>query len=140
MKQAFWLFVVICGGLIFVDVAFGFGTAYAISYGAVALMGLAISGTFLWLWYKRTTPLALGMSFSWAGASTVMGWWWLYAVFDRPMSMIESEVLLMFVSLYCVGAVMHFGVIQASLRLPRVMYVVPVIACLSLSALVHLLF
>ncbi|MEL7460961.1 MAG: hypothetical protein AAGJ39_08375 [Pseudomonadota bacterium] len=46
MKQAFTLFFLFCGGLIAVDVVFGFGAAYAISYGAISLMGLMISGTF----------------------------------------------------------------------------------------------
>ncbi|MEL7105496.1 MAG: hypothetical protein AAGM21_06230 [Pseudomonadota bacterium] len=138
MKQAFTLFFLFCGGLIAVDVVFGFGAAYAISYGAISLMGLMISGTFFWLWYKRATPLALGMSFSWAGASTVMGWWWLYRVFERPEAMEDNAALLGFVSLYCVGAILHFGVIQSSLSLPRVAYIFPVIGSLLVSLLIHI--
>lgn len=138
MKQAFGLFCVISGALIAIDLTFGFRTAYSISYGAISLMGLAISGTFLWLWYKRTTPLALGMSFSWAGASTVMGWWWLFAALERPASMFQNEVLLAFVSLYCVGAILHFSVIQSTLQLPRSAYALPVFGSLLVSLIIHL--
>ena len=138
MKQALALFLAICGGLIAIDLTFGFSAAYSVSYGAITLMGAAISATFFWLWYKRTTPLALGMSFSWAGASTVMGWWWLYAELGRPATMLENEVLLVFVSLYCVGAILHFGVIQQSLRLHCSAYALPVVGSLLLSLVVHL--
>ncbi|MEO1239958.1 MAG: hypothetical protein AAFW64_10015 [Pseudomonadota bacterium] len=138
MKQAFTLFLLVCGGLVAVDLMFGFGAAYAISYGAISLMGLMISGTFLWLWYERATPLALGMSFSWAGASTVMGWWWLYNVFGQPASMHDNAALLGFVSLYCVGAILHFGVIQSSLSLPRAAYMLPVVGSVVVSLIIHL--
>ncbi|MEL7460960.1 MAG: hypothetical protein AAGJ39_08370 [Pseudomonadota bacterium] len=78
------------------------------------------------------------MSFSWAGASTVMGWWWLYRVFERPDAMEDNAALLGFVSLYCVGAILHFGVIQSSLSLPRVAYIIPVIGSLLVSLLIHI--
>lgn len=138
MKQAFGLFAVICGGLIGVDILFGFDAAYSISYGAISLMAMAISVTFLWLWYRRATPLALGMSFSWAGASSVMGWWWLYSVLGAPGNMVENQMLLGFVSLYCVGAVLHFAVIQQSMHLPRLAYIVPVFGSLVVSAALHI--
>lgn len=138
MKQALILFLLICAGLIGVDQVFGFGAAYAIGYGAISMMGLVISATFFWLWYKRTTPLALGMSFSWAGASTVMGWWWLFNVRGQPAGMVDNQVLLALVSLYCVGAILHFAVIQTTLHLPRAAYFVPVIASLAISVLIHL--
>lgn len=139
MKQAGYLFAVIAGGLIALDLAFGYATAYAISYGAVTLMAAAIAVTFLWLWFERTTPLALGMSMSWAGAASVMGWWWLFAMFDRPDGMVENEMLLIFVSLYSVGAILHFGVIGASMHLPRRVFLVPVLGSVAVSVLVHLI-
>ncbi|MDJ1007279.1 MAG: hypothetical protein QNJ13_05580 [Paracoccaceae bacterium] len=138
MKQASLLFAFIAAALVALDTVFGFATAYAIGYGAIALMALAISLTFLWLWWKRTTPLALGMSFSWAGAASVIGWWWFYSILDRPRGMEESEVLLVFVALYFVGATLHFAVIQRSLNLPRTAYLVPVLGSVVVSALVHL--
>jgi len=139
MKQAGYLFAAVALMILGLDTAFGYRAAYAVSYGAIAMMGATISLTFLWLWWKRTTPLALGMSLSWAGAASVMGWWWLYSVLGGPDGMDQSVALLMFVSLYCVGAILHFGVIQRSLDLPRTAYLVPVLGSVILSALVHLL-
>ena len=138
MKQAAYLFALIAVALIGVDTGVGYTAAYAISYGAITLMAVVISATFLWLYVQRTTPLALGMSLSWAGAACVMGWWWLFAALDRPSAMEENEALLVFVSLYFVGAIMHFGVIQKSLHLPRSAYLVPVVGSVVVSALVHL--
>ncbi|MEM9709468.1 MAG: hypothetical protein AAF871_11820 [Pseudomonadota bacterium] len=138
MKQAWILFAVVAGILLGLSFLFGFGTAYAIGYGAITLMAVAISLTFLWLWYKRTTPLALGMSFSWAGAASVMGWWWLYALLDRPAVLLENDLLLFFLALYCVGAILHFTVIQASLSLPRIAYAVPVVGSVALSAALYI--
>lgn len=139
MKQAGILFLAIAGGLVLVDAVFGYDTAYAISYGALALLALGISATFLWLYLRRTTPLALGMSFSWAGAASVLGWWWLYNSFGRPVAMDENAGLLAFVSLYFVGAVLHFAVIAQSLHLPRAALVLPVFGSIAVSALVHLM-
>lgn len=67
-----------------------------------------------------------------------MGWWWLYRVFERPDAMEDNAALLGFVSLYCVGAILHFGVIQSSLSLPRVAYIIPVIGSLLVSLLIHI--
>ena len=138
MKQALYLFGLVAMAFVGLDFAFGYQTAYAISYGAIALMAVAISLTFLWLYVQRTTPLALGMSFSWAGAASVMGWWWLYNTFDKPAAMDESEVLFIFVALYFVGAIMHFGVIVVSLNLPRPLFVLPILGSLLISAAIHL--
>jgi len=138
MKQALYLVGFVAAGFTGLDIAFGYEAAYAISYGAIALMAVAISLTFLWLYVQRTTPLALGMSFSWAGAASVMGWWWLYNAFDRPGAMDESGVLFLFVALYFVGAIMHFAVILKSLDLPRPLFVLPILASLLLSAAIHL--
>lgn len=139
MKQALSLLGVVAAALYAIHFGFGYGIAYSVSYGAVTIMAAGISATFCWLWIKRTTPLALGMSFSWAGAASVLGWWWLYAALDQPQAMQESATLFMFVALYFVGAILHFTVIQSSLRLPRLAFAFPVIGSLLLSALIHAL-
>lgn len=139
MKQALYLLAVVAGVLVALDIAFGYETAYAVSYGAIALMALAISGTFLWLYVQRATPLALGMSFSWAGAASVLGWWWAFNTAGQPRSMDENELLFLFVSLYFVGAILHFAVILRSLDLPRGMFVLPIFGSLLISAAVHLM-
>ena len=58
------------------NVVLGYEVTYQIAYGSFTLVAAIISLTFLWLWYARATPLASGMALGWAGASSVMGWWW----------------------------------------------------------------
>lgn len=76
--------------------SFGYETAYRIGYGAFSLLAAMISATFFWLWRRRATPLALGMGLGWAGAASVMGWWWLYHLLDRPGGMAAHPFLFAF--------------------------------------------
>ena len=115
-------------------------TLYKISYGAFSLMAAMISLTFLWLWASKQTPLSLGMSFSWAGAASVMGWWWIYTAFGQPARMDQSQFLFVFLSLYFVGAIMHFSVIMEAANAPRFASLIPISAALALSTLVHKIF
>ena len=139
MKQAMALFALLAVTLVAGHARFGYATVYQIGYGAFSLMAAMISLTFLWLWARRATPLALGMSFSWAGAASVMGWWWVFNLFSRPGFMVESEILFLFLALYFAGAVLHFAVIAKSVSAPPLFLGVPVFASLALSALVRLL-
>ena len=77
MKQAFVLMTLIALALQMGYQWAGYEVVYQIGYGAITLMGLMISLTFLWLYVVRATPLALGMAYSWSGASLVLGWWWI---------------------------------------------------------------
>lgn len=95
----------------------GYELAYRVGYGAFALMAVLIAGTFLWLWLRRATPLALGMAFGWAGAASVMGWWWVYNLTGQAAWMEESPVLFACLSLYFVGALLHLQVIGRSFDL-----------------------
>lgn len=139
MKQALALLFVIAAGFIWAEKSLGYRIVYEIGYGALTLMALMISGTFLWLWSERATPLALGMAYSWAGAAGVLGWWWFYHLLDAPNAMVDSEVLFLLLSLYFVGAILHFAVITRSLTFPAQSQVVPVAIAAVISALVHLL-
>lgn len=112
---------------------FGYATAYRVGYGALTLMAALIAATFLWLWRKRATPLALGMAFGWAGAASVLGWWLTYDLMDRPDWMAESPELFVFLAMYFVGAILHFEVIGRSLGLRRPLVAVPVLAAVLLS-------
>lgn len=38
---------------------------------AAAVLSAGIASTFAWLWWRRATPLAAGLSLSWAGLSLV---------------------------------------------------------------------
>lgn len=140
MRQALGMFVAIAVALAAVDRWLGYEAAYEIGYGALALMGAMIAATFLWLWHERTTPLALGMAFSWAGATCVMGWWWVFNLFDRPAAMDGSEVLFAFLALYFVGAILHFAVMQRSLGLHGGLFALPLMAATVASALIHAAF
>ena len=115
----------------------GYETSYRIGYGAFTLMAAMISLTFLWLWAKRATPLAIGMSFGWAGAASVMGWWWSFNVLQQPAWMAKHPVLLVFLSAYFVGAVLHFQVIGRSFGARSKSFLYPVGASLVLSAVAH---
>lgn len=140
MRQALGLFAVVVAALLVADRWLGYEAAYEIGYGALALMAAMIAATFLWLWYERTTPLALGMAFSWSGAACVMGWWWIYNLFDRPGAMVGNEVLFAFLSLYFVGAILHFSVMQRSLGLHGGMFAIPLLGATLASTLIHMLF
>ena len=125
--------------LLFLDAALGYEQTYSVSSGAFTIMAAMVSLTFFGLWLRRATPLAEGMAFGWAGATFVMGWWWLYNLLDRPESMQESPILFLFVGVYFVGAIMHFVVIGSSLGLPRWLNYLPVCLAIFLSVLVQAL-
>lgn len=118
-----------------VEVVYGFHHAYSIALGSISVMAMIIAGTFLWLWRRRETPLALGMSFSWAGAASLLGWWWLFHVLRGPVIMAESTVIFIFLSLYFVGAVQHFAVVRRSLGGGLLSLALPVLAAVALAAL-----
>lgn len=111
--------------------AYGYWPVYKVSYGAFAIMAAIISGTFFWLWARRSTPLALGMAFGWAGASSVMAWWWLYNHLGQPDVLNENRVLFVFLAIYFVGAIMHLELIGRSFSQPRMAALAPIVAVLT---------
>lgn len=115
----------------------GYRTTYLIGYGAFTLMAATISLTFVWLWMRRATPLAMGMAFSWAGAASVLGWWWLYNMLHAPVWMQDSQILFPFLSVYFLGAVLHFEVIARSFGAQKWSYLVPVALCFLTSIVVY---
>ena len=119
MRQALVIAALATAALWAVHAAAGWDAAYRLGYGVVVVMALAISCTFLWLWRERTTPLALGMAFSWAGTASVLGWWWVYSLLDRPAWMDDRPVIFVCVGLYLAGAILHFVVFARSLSRPR---------------------
>ncbi len=139
MKQALLLFGVFAAVFAASNAIFGYHVTFAVGYGALALMAVMISLTFLWLWVERATPLALGMSFSWAGAACVTGWWWLYRAIGEPESLRENGFLFVFLSLYFVGAILHFGVMQRSMGLKTGVFAVPVVIAFVIASLARAL-
>jgi len=130
----------VCLAFLVMNETFGYEVSYRIGYGAFTLMAAMISLTFLWLWARRATPLAIGMSFGWAGAASVMGWWWSFNVLHQPEWMSHNPVLLMFLSVYYVGAVLHFQVIGRSLGRRQKSFLIPIGGSILASAMVHFLF
>ena len=117
----------------------GYDRTYAVGYGAFALMAAMVSVTFLWLWVRRATPLAIGMFFGWGGAASVMAWWWMYALLGHPVAMVDSPLLFLLLSVYFVGAILHFKVIATSFGIRGRTYLVPVGASLLGSVAVQFL-
>jgi hypothetical protein len=115
----------------------GFAPVYELSFGTFSLMALSIAATFCWLYRHRSTPLALGMAFSWFGAACITGWWFFYALFGRPEFMIDNPLQFVFVAFYMTGALLHFRVIGSSLAWPRITwFLVPLLAFLTTLLLV----
>ncbi len=139
MKQALLLLAVFAMVFAASDAVFGYHVTFAVGYGALALMALMISLTFLWLWLERATPLALGMSFSWAGAACVTGYWWLFRAVGQPETLRENGLLFLFLSLYFVGAILHFGVMQRSMGLKTGVFAVPVVVAFVIASLANVL-
>ncbi|NNE81261.1 MAG: hypothetical protein HKN18_13420 [Silicimonas sp.] len=109
--------------------------SYEIGYGAFTLMAAMISLTFLWLWARRATPLAMGMFFGWGGAASIMGWWWIFQILHQPPWMTENPLLLGLLSIYFVGAILHFQVIGRSFGLSERVFIVPVAGSVLVSVL-----
>lgn len=139
MKQAFGLMMAIAVLLQLGYVMAGYDAMYQIGYGAITLMGLMISLTFLWLYVQRATPLALGMAYSWSGASLVLGWWWFYALAGEPAFMTHSSAHFAPLALYLSGALLHFSVINRSFGWHGTTFVWPILGAVLLSALVYVI-
>ncbi|WP_321362914.1 hypothetical protein [uncultured Celeribacter sp.] len=133
MKQVMTLYglVLVAAGL--AVAALGLEQALLLAYGAISLMALMISATFLWLWQVRATPLALGMSLSWAGSGLTIGWWWAMQIAQSPVWGMEAAMLFLFLSLLIAGAVLHFSVIQGSFGLSGLSFLWPVLGALLVS-------
>jgi hypothetical protein len=133
MRQAVLMFLTVAAALQVGHRAMTNPAMQDLAQGATALMALVIAGTFLWLWVRRATPLALGMALSWAGAGLMLGWWWAYGVLGRPQAMALSPVMLNFLALYVVGAMLHFMVIARSFDLPERGMILPMVLSVALA-------
>ena len=127
MRQAILLFVALAAVFQIGNRVLESPAMQDVAQGATAIVALVIAGTFLWLWVRRTTPLALGMALSWAGAGLMLGWWWAYGLLGRPAAMLASPVLLHFLALYSVGAVLHLAVIARSFDMPERGMILPML-------------
>lgn len=118
----------------------GHDAVVEIVYGAIALMSLMISATFLWLWSERATPLALGMSFSWLGTGLFAGGSWIVGLLGLPVGLHSEDMALGVLAVCIVGALLHFAVIHRSYGRHGMGFLWPVLAALGVSAAGVMLF
>lgn len=113
-----------------------YDTVFRVGYGTFTFLAVVISGTFFWLWAKRSTPLALGMAFGWAGAAGLMAWRLFKNLLSWPDWMHQNPLLFVFLSIYLVGAILHLEVIGRSFGLSRNMTFAPIAGAVLLSIIV----
>ena len=140
MKQAAVLLALVVLALEAGKLAAGHDAVVGIVYGAIAIMSLMISATFLWLWRERATPLALGMSFSWLGAGLFAGGFWLVDMLGLPERAWSDHTALVVLAVYIVGALLHFAVIHRSFGRHGMAFLWPVVAALAMSVAGALVF
>lgn len=139
MKQVAFLYAAILAVSILVANIIGYRDILLLMYGAISLMALLISATFLWLWHMRATPLALGMSLSWAGLGLTFGVWWLTQTLAVVGQEAQFIALIFFLCLLICGATLHFSVIQRTFGLHGIVFIWPVVGAFIVSLGVLLL-
>jgi hypothetical protein len=136
MKQALWLLGGTAAAFHAVEYLAGELVARDLGFCWIALMSALIALTFLWLWWERATPLALGMAVSWAGTASMMGWWWLQRPLERSDAASGDGLPLVFLSFQITGAMLHFEVMQTSMGYRRGAAAIPVLAAFAASVMV----
>jgi hypothetical protein len=128
MRQALWLLGGAAVAVALLAAMLGAGRTAAAGFAAVAAMAALIAATFLWLWWVRATPLALGMALSWAGVALVAA--------DRAAGA-GAALPLVALPFLGVGAALHFAVMRRSMGLPRGTALLPagLVAAAALAAL-----
>ena len=137
MKQALGFAAALTAVFLVIDLLAGFRTAAWVGFAAMLTIAAVNSATFLWLWYVRATPLALGMALSWAGQAAITAWWLLGGMPGRPDWVALPEVIFVFLALYIVGGGLHVSVIQRSSESRATALVWPAIALVSVAAGVY---
>ncbi len=133
MRHAVFLTAALTAAFLLAENVFGFRLAAALGFAAVTVIAAINAMTFLWLWWARTTPLALGMTCSWLGQST-LSIWWFFTMPPAAASWMEGSVLLfLLVSLYVVGGAFHIAVMQRSMELHRTVLALPILAVFGVA-------
>ena len=133
MKQAFILSLALAAVFLAAQGLLGFRVAASLGFGLVIVTAAINALTFMWLWWARTTPLALGMTFSWAGQALLTIWFYLQL---GPQLWYWNErniLLFLLLSLYLVGGGLHIAVMQRSMELPRTMMIAPFAAAIGIA-------
>lgn len=114
MRQALILFLFLINVFWVLTWAVGHDLSRVAAYGITSILSGVTAVTFLWLHLRRATPLALGMAFSWAGASLVLASWWFDGVYRGRWPILDTNLPFFFVALHVCGAILHLAVVVAS--------------------------
>lgn len=134
MKQALILVLLLWGAFCLTVEALSFDLAAAIGFSAITMIAFVNCVTFLWLWYVRATPLALGMALSWAGQAAITVWWFISVAPEDFSIFRRGALLLLLLSFYIVGGGLHILVIQHSSESVRSQAILPAIAVIAIIA------
>lgn len=138
MKQALAIVAFMAMAFLVLDAVAGFGVAAVVGFSAMVVIAGVNALTFLWLWYVRATPLALGMALSWAGQAGLTLWWELRSAPGFLALQGGETALFVLIALYVVGGGLHIAVVQRSMEIGRCILTWPVIvaACIAVAAAV----
>lgn len=130
MRQALLLTAALTAAFLLVESALGPHLAAQLGFGAITVIAAVNAGTFLWLFWARTTPLALGMAFSWFGQAALSIWLFANGIPANVTwtSALDSAAVLLFLSCYIVGGALHIAVMQRSMELARSIMIWPILA------------
>lgn len=109
MKQALWLLGAAAVAVLALVLWDGPSRTVTAGYGALSASAGMISATFLWLFWVRATPLALGMVLSWAGV----------AAMAAALAGVGTGPGLLALPPMAAGITLHFGVMRISMGLGR---------------------
>lgn len=138
MKQALALMALTLALLAAGQAMAGSQAVALIVFGAIGVMALMIAATFFWLWFERTTPLALGMAYAWAGAGLFAAMAWGDALSGQAMWVSGPVGGLLAQSLCLAGALLHFAVIHRSFGRHGIGFLAPVAVAFGLSGFAYL--
>ena len=127
LALALWVIFYVTAGILDIWVA------ATIGFAAMAAIAVVNCVTFLWLWYVRATPLALGMALSWAGQAAVSIWWLTEGMPGAPTWLDKGPLIFLCISIYMVGGLLHIVVIQNSAGSPRMAAIWPVLAVVAVG-------
>ena len=134
MRQALLIALMLWAAFYVTVEVLDFRLAAAIGFAAVSLITAANCLTFLWLWYVRATPLALGMALSWAGQTALSLYWGATRMPASALWLDQDPLIFLFLSIYIVGGGLHISVIQHSAGSRQARLIWPVIAGIAIAA------
>jgi hypothetical protein len=134
MRQALVIALLLWAAFYVTAELLSFRVSAAIGFAATTLIAAANCATFLWLWYVRATPLALGMALSWAGQAALSVWWFSTGMPGKALWIEQDPSVFLVVSIYIVGGALHIAVIQNSSGMRRAGLVWPAMIVASVAA------